>query len=398
MTAPGRILDLFAGPGGWSQGLRSLGLRDVGIEVDPAACATRAAAGHTTIRADVAAYPTAPLRGKVTGLIASPPCQTFSAAGLRAGDDDMNLCHQGLDDLARGNDTRAALRAHCADPRSLLVVEPLRYVLDLRPGWIALEEVPAVAPLFAHVAGILRGIGYSVWTGVLNAADYGVPQTRRRAFLLASRTRTAAPPEPTHARNPGPDTLFGPALEPWVTMADALGWGATDRPVPTVTAGGGKNGGAEPFPTSARKALMDAQRRGSWVLHTNRNQMPDGSRQTTDPHTAPAPTFTAKAGGQWVLRHSNRRNATVRRTDEPAATLLFAKASNDVSWEKTGPAGPESVRISVQEAAALQTFPTGYPFQGTKTRQFEQIGNAVPPLLATAALRNLAPAVLEVAA
>ncbi|GAB2961978.1 DNA cytosine methyltransferase [Streptomyces heilongjiangensis] len=392
------VLDLFAGPGGWSEGLRVLGLTDIGIEIDPAACATRAAAGHTTIRTDVADYPTAPLRGKVTGLIASPPCQTFSAAGLRAGNVDRDLCHQGLDDLARGKDTRTVLRDACADPRSLLVVEPLRYALDLRPDWIALEEVPAVAPLFAHVAGILRGLGYSAWTGVLNAADYGVPQTRRRAFLLASRTRTATPPEPTHTQDPGPDTLFGPALAPWVTMADALGWGATDRPVPTVTAGGGKSGGPEPFPTSARKALMDAQRRGSWVLHTNRNQMPDGTRQTTDPHSAPAPTFTAKAGGQWVLRHSNRRNATVRRADEPAATLLFAKASNDVSWHKDGPAGPESVRITVQEAAALQTFPTGYPFQGTKTRQFEQIGNAVPPLLATAVLRPLVPAVLGVAA
>ncbi|MFE0727534.1 DNA cytosine methyltransferase [Streptomyces antibioticus] len=358
-----RVLDLFAGPGGWSEGLRALGLRDIGIEIDPAACATRTAAGHTTIRADVAAYPTAPLRGKVAGLIASPPCQTFSAAGLRAGNDDMDLCHQGLDDIARGNDTRAELRAACADPRSLLVVEPLRYALDLRPDWIALEEVPAVAPLFAHVAGILRGLGYSAWTGVLNAADYGVPQTRRRAFLLASRTRTATPPEPTHTKDPGPDTLFGPALATWVSMAEALGWGATDRPTPTVTAGGGKSGGPEPFPTSARKALMDAQRRGS-----------------------------------WVLRHSNRRNATVRRADEPAATLLFAKASNDVSWEKDGSAGPESVRITIAEAVALQTFPAGYPFQGTKTRQFEQIGNAVPPLLASAALRPLLPAALEVAA
>ncbi|MCY0963541.1 DNA cytosine methyltransferase, partial [Streptomyces sp. H27-H5] len=78
MNAPGQILDLFAGPGGWSEGLRALGLRDIGIEIDASSCATRAAAGHTTIRADVAAYPTAPLHGKVTGLIASPPCQTFS--------------------------------------------------------------------------------------------------------------------------------------------------------------------------------------------------------------------------------------------------------------------------------------------------------------------------------
>ncbi|MGW3156389.1 DNA cytosine methyltransferase [Streptomyces sp. NPDC001089] len=357
------VLDLFAGPGGWSEGLRGLGLRDVGIEIDASACATRTAAGHATIRADVAAYPTAPLRGKVTGLKGSPPCQTFSAAGLGAGIEDMDLCHQALDDLARANDTRAVLRTACTDPRSLLVAEPLRYALDLRPDWIALEEVPAVAPLFAHVAGILRRVGYSVWTGVLNAADYGVPQTRRRAFLLASQSRPAAPPEPTHAKDPGPDTLFGPALAPWVTMAEALGWGATDRPTPTVTAGGGKSGGPEPFPTQARKALLNSQQRGS-----------------------------------WVLRHSNRRNATVRRADEPAATLLFARASNDVSWHNDGPAGPESVRITVEEAAALQTFPAGYPFQGTKTRQFEQIGNAVPPLLAAAALRNLVPSALEVAA
>ncbi|MFC9495184.1 DNA cytosine methyltransferase [Streptomyces sp. NPDC056982] len=392
------VLDLFAGPGGWSQGLRDLGMSDVGIEIEPAACATRTAAGHTTIRADVAAYPTAPLRGKVTGLIASPPCQTFSAAGLRAGNDDIDLCHQGLDDLARRRDTRTALGSACADPRSLLVLEPLRYALDLRPEWIALEEVPAVAPLFAHLTALLRALGYSVWTGVVNAADYGVPQTRRRALLLASRTRTATPPEPTHAKTPGPGTLFGPALAPWVTMADALGWGATDRPTPTVTAGGGKNGGPEPFPSSARKALLDAQQRGTWILHTNRNQQPDGSRQTTDPHSAPAPTFTAKAGGQWVLKHSNRGNATIRRTDEPAATLVFGHASNDVSWHPQTPAGPEPVRISVQEAAALQTFPPGYPFQGTKTRQFEQIGNAVPPLLATAALRRLVTVTMEVAA
>ncbi|MGE9696057.1 DNA cytosine methyltransferase [Streptomyces sp. NRRL F-5630] len=395
---PRVALDLFAGPGGWSQGLRGLGMSDVGIEIDASACATRAAAGHTTIRADVAAYPTAPLAGKVTGLIASPPCQTFSAAGLRAGCDDIDLCHQGLDDLTRGNDTRAVLGTACADPRSLLVLEPLRYALDLRPEWIALEEVPAVAPLFAHLAALLRALGYSVWTGVVNAADYGVPQTRRRVLLLASRIRTASPPEPTHAREPGPETLFGPALNPWVTMADALGWGATDRPTPTVTAGGGKSGGPEPFPSSARKALLDAQQRGTWILHTNRNQQPDGTRQTTDPHNAPAPTFTARAGSQWVLKHSNRANATIRRTDEPAATLVFGHAASDVSWHPAAPAGPEPVRISVREAAVLQTFPPGYPFQGSKTRQFEQIGNAVPPLLATAALRPLVTSALEVAA
>ena len=74
VTGPQFILDLFAGPGGWSEGLRALGLRDIGIEWDEAACATRKAAGHLTIRADVANYPTEPFIGKVTGLIAFRDC------------------------------------------------------------------------------------------------------------------------------------------------------------------------------------------------------------------------------------------------------------------------------------------------------------------------------------
>jgi DNA (cytosine-5)-methyltransferase 1 len=339
------VLDLFAGPGGWSEGLRTLGLRDVGIEIDPFACATRAAARHTTIRADVAAYPTAHLRGKVSGLIGSAPCQPFSIAGRQAGMDDMGLCHQGMDDLARGRDTRAALRSACTDPRSLLVVEPLRYALDLRPDWIALEEVPAVLPLFAHLADILRGLGYSVWIGVLNAADHGVPQTRRRAFLLASRHRPATPPEPTHAKDPGQDTFFGPALLPWVTMADALGWGYTRRPAPTVTGGGTKSGGPEPFGNTSRKAMraaMDNPDHWAW-------KRPAYTVSGTVGHV----------GGKQAAGHLN---------------------------------------LAPEEGAVLQSFRVGYPFQGNKGQRSLQIGNAVPPLLASAALRPLVSAALEVVA
>ncbi|MGW4024433.1 DNA cytosine methyltransferase [Streptomyces sp. NPDC005009] len=352
MIAP-RVLDLFAGPGGWSEGLRALGLRDVGIEIDPAACATRAAAGHSTIRADVAAYPTAPLCGNVSGLIASPPCQTFSAAGLRAGNDDMDLCHQGLDDLARGRDTRAALRGACADPRSLLVVEPLRYALDLRPDWIALEEVPAVLPLFEHTARLLAGVGYSTWTGVLNAADFGLAQTRRRAFLIASRTRPALPPEPTHADGGTPADLFGDGLPAWRTMRDVLGCPPGD----VVTRGNHTTGGSR-FPTTGP----------SWAL-------------------------TGRARS-WMLRVGNRPSSTRRRLDQPAPTLLFAKALNDVSW--IDPDGAPIRRLAVHEAAVLQGFPAAYPWAGSRTKQFEQIGNAVPTLLATAVLRPLVHAALEV--
>ena len=75
------IVDLFAGAGGWDEAVRHLQLGPVaGIELDPVVGATRTAAGHATIRADVAGYPTGPFAGRVKGLIASPPCQPFSVA------------------------------------------------------------------------------------------------------------------------------------------------------------------------------------------------------------------------------------------------------------------------------------------------------------------------------
>lgn len=361
-AVPGRVLDLFAGPGGWSQGLRALGLAEVGIEIDPAACATRAAAGHRTIRADVAAFPTAQLRGRVTGLIASPPCQTFSTAGLRAGNGDLPLCHQGLDDLARGQDTRAALRPACTDPRSLLVVEPLRYALALRPDWVALKEVPAVLPLFEHTARVLRGIGYSTWTGVLNAADFGLPQTRRRAFLLASRTRRALPPSATHADGGTPADLFGDGLRAWVSMAEALG---LDADVTVATRGNRKATGGNKFHTS-RPSWALTEKTRSWVLHSRRDSP------------------------NWVAAHGARRN---RHGDQPAPSITGE--AHRWHWSRDG---VYQRALDVAEAAVLQGFPADYPWAGSRTKQFQQIGNAVPAPLATAVLRPLVLAALEVAA
>lgn len=382
------VLDLFSGPGGWSHALAVLGVRDIGLEWDEWACKTRAAQGQLTIRTDVAMYPVGPFIGKTTGLIASPPCQAWSMAGKRLGLLDQPLVHQAIADLATGRDTREQLLASCRDERSLLAAEPMRYLHALnqhgQPEWVAMEEVPDVLPLWRQYAAILRSWGYSVWTGILNAADYGVPQTRRRAILLASRTRTAEPPPPTHAKAAEPESLFGPGRAKWVSMAEALGWGATDRPVPTVCAGGGPGGGPEPFPSGSRKTLTDARDRGTW-------KPPSVRHGVTEKRPTAAPTCASEAPRwSWSLRSNNQANATVRRADEPAGTLFFGHRSNECVWvAELAPRGtdsertaPESIRITAQEAGLLQTFPADYSWAGNKGQQFSQIGNAVPPRLA----------------
>lgn len=399
------ILDLFAGPGGWSHALTTLGARDIGLEWEEWACKTRAGAGQLTIRTDVAAYPVWIFSGRILGLIASPPCQAWSMAGKRLGLVDQPLVHQAVADLAAGRDTREQLLDSCADQRSLLAAEPMRYLHALNlvgePEWVVMEEVPDVLPLWRQYAAVLRTWGFSVWTGILNAADYGVPQTRKRAILLASRVRTAQPPPPTHAPDAEPESLFGPGRVRWVSMAEALGWGATDRPVPTVCAGGGPGGGPEPFPSGSRKSLADARARGTWTPHpdaetvlSSRRDGPNSPARRGESRLAdaPTPTFVPEAHRwSWSLRSNNQTNATVRRADEPAGTLFFGHRANECTWVADTASGlldgeqravPAPIKITAREAGVLQSFPAEYPWQGNKGQQFSQIGNAVPPRLA----------------
>lgn len=367
------IVDLFAGPRGWSEGLRAHGLTDIGLEWDTAACRTAHTAGHLTVQTDVSAYPTAPFKGRIKGKISSPPCQPWSRAGKRAGLADQALVQQAVHDLAHGRDTRTELRTACKDDKSLLAAEPMRWAYDLRPEWICMEQVPDVLPLWKQYALYLQQWGYSTWVGILNAADYGVPQTRKRAILIASQVRPVTAPAPTHAKEPA-DVLFGDRLEPWVSMAEALGW---NEGLTVNTRGERTTPGGNEFPAD-RPSWALTEKTRSWVLHTNRNQQPDGSRQTADPYAGPAPTFTVKAGGQWVLKSNSQAKVAVRTVDQPASTLFFGHQCNEVAWTD----GTDKRGITQAEAAVLQSFRPDYPWQGTKTKQFEQIGNAVPPLLA----------------
>lgn len=192
-----RVVDLFAGAGGWDEGLRELGLSALGIDSDRWACATARAAGHERIEADIATLDPEAF-APVWGLIASPPCQAYSNAGKGLGKVDKPHVIACAHELAAGHDSRAEHLAACRDPRSLLTVEPLRWALGLRPRWIAFEQVPPVLELFSLFAGLLAAHGYEASAGVLSAERFGVPQTRKRAFLIASLDGPVALPEPTH--------------------------------------------------------------------------------------------------------------------------------------------------------------------------------------------------------
>lgn len=197
------MVDLFAGPGGLDVAARWLGLSVAGIEWDENACATRRTAGLETLQGDVREHGPSEFP-HATILTGGPPCQTYTVAGAGAGRKALNQVLSFIGRMVDGDDVTTELAA-LDDERTGLVLQPLRWALEAHRARspfeaIIFEQVPAVLPVWEAMAEVLESLGYKTSTGILHAEEYGVPQTRRRAILIANRHETPALPAATHRR------------------------------------------------------------------------------------------------------------------------------------------------------------------------------------------------------
>lgn len=349
--------DLFAGAGGWDLGAAELGIHARGVEIMQEARETRDAVGLTTIHDDVWTFwPD----GRATGKIASPPCPTFSSVGSGSGRRALDSVLCAIDDGAyRDLDQLREYPVSDDDDRTRLVLTPLHFATQHEYEWLAWEQVPAVLPVWEACAEVLRAQGWHVWTGKVNSEQYGVPQTRTRAVLIASRLHSVAAPDPTHSRyyssNPARLDL---GVSPWVSMADALGWEREGHMRSNYGTGG------------------DPTKRGERLL------------------SQPAPTVTSKidrnfwVGPDWVF---NRPSPTVVGSRRSSDGMLIGRQLDDGSRADVGGHQTDKglrsgqlpgVRVTVGQAGVLQSFPANYSWQGVRTKQFLQCGNAVPPRMA----------------
>lgn len=340
-------VEVFAGGGGLAVGLREAGFRTVAaVELEPHAAATFKA-NHSTVqvfRQDVRTVHGSmimPLAGgRVDALAACPPCQGFSSLTSKWRKDD---------------------------PRNSLVAEVGRLADELRPRAIMVENVPGLAqkgrPLFDALLNQLHCLGYVTNWGVLQVADFGVPQRRRRLVLLAGLGFRIDMPTATHSRT-GAD-----GLPKWRTVRDAI------------------SGLNEPVTFTEAKAQGGAQA-VNW--HVVRQISPANVERLK----------RAKPGGSWrdipeELRVPCHRegydgfsNVYGRMVwDEPSVTITAGCTT--LSKGRFG--HPEQDRtISLREAALLQTFPPDYRFETPHfERACEIVGNALPCVFAEAIARQV---------
>lgn len=350
-------IDLFCGAGGLSEGFRQAGFRIlVGNDIDRFSGETFSQTHRDS------AFLNAPIEklsaqdflraarlrsGELDCLIGGPPCQGFSVYNHQRG---------------------------MHDKRSSLFREYLRIVDGLRPKWVVMENVTGITSVgggraIRDITEGLTELGYCVEMRVLKAENYGIPQERRRIFIIGNRVGLPILwPEATH----------GLGRKPYVTVWEAIG----DLPVLS-------NGETRDGPQLYRRAP-----------HSEFQHYVRGNQTIVENHAAPRlaeinlkrMNFIPE-GGSWRdvpisllpagMRRARRCDHTKRYgrlARNGLASTILTKC--DLHWGAY--IHPTQDRIlTVREAARLQSFPDRFVFCGPRTEQYIQVGNAVPPLLAT---------------
>lgn len=319
-------IDLFSGCGGLSTGLLDAGVPVIaGFDHDkPSVVAFnynhlyRGSTGYVADLNEVDAAWITDVAGvdKFSLVAGGPPCQSFSIAGKR----------QGLQ-----------------DSRGSLIFRFAEIAVDLNPQAIMLENVPNLASIedgqiLATLRRQLEDGGYKVQCGILNAADYGVPQARKRLVVLAIKGQRdfPFPPTPSHSADPG---LFGD-VERWVTVSEAIG------ALPDVEDPLARNI-PNHEPTMHSDRMLEAFR-------------------TLTPGTRDKKSFHDRL-------HAERVGYTLRAGSGNFSPLRPVHYEHDRV-------------ISVRESARLQGFSDEFiwPDPLPRLQQYRQVGNAVPPPLARA--------------
>jgi len=356
-------VSLFSGAGGLDLGLEAAGFDILTqIEMDPDCVATlelqaknRVTKTHVIGKRLEDVTPNQVLsdlglaKGELTLLAGGPPCQPFTTSGRRQGLQDARATTlfpaylKWVDDLA---------------PQALLIenVDGLlsaalfhRSLVERGPGdkWLhEAEPGERKGSFLKWLLDELRLRDYAIAWGIVEAADYGVPQMRQRTALIAVKER-----EPCWLPLP---TFGGPGQPPYRTLKNALG---------DVEFLG------DVMPLSQRKKevyeLIPAG--GNW-----RNLSDSLQKETM----GRAYIATGGKSGWWRRLAWDRPSPTILGMPDHSSTALIH---------------PDEVRcLSVNECAALQSFPPGTEFRGRTRSQYQQIGNAVPPLLGKALGQQLA--------
>lgn len=376
MTNP-TVIDLFAGCGGMTVGFSQEGFDPIlAVEWDRYAAATYAANfGENHVRAgDIAdvrddEIPTADL------IIGGPPCQGFSNLGLKRLD----------------------------DPRNQLWREYMRFITKAKPQVFVIENVdrfsksPEFEMLLAEVDhGILKN--YELSYGVLNAADFGVAQRRRRTIVIGSRVGKIDLPAPTHARQPAP----GSDLLPWRTVRDRIE-GLPARPDSTQLPDSVTEFFGEAMPGVFKRLDIHFRRDPRPMSLERYAYVPPGGGRFDVPTDLLPRCWREKATGttdvmgrmRWDFPSHTIRTEFFKPEKgsylHPQWVPGRQHPGDDPRWVKGDPLQSVDRVVTHYEASLIQDFPEDYLWVGSKVAIAKQIGNAVPSGLARAIAREVRP-------